>query len=155
MAIQVNPSISHTQGWIDDNLTLKEFGFCLFHGDEIVSICCSLIFGNKMCDISIATAEAFRKRNFATLVVSAFIDSCAVKGVTPVWYCSPENLASNALARKLGFEEKETFGHFIVGSNQPTTDGKGCFFPLNYGNDLLNDSQRHRFCSILRRKHPN
>ena len=112
IAIQVNPSISHTQGWIDDNLTLKDLGFYLLHKDEVVSICCCSFFGNRLCDIAVATAETFRKRSFATLVASAFIDRCSAKGITPVWHCSPENLASNALARKLGFEEKGDFQAF-------------------------------------------
>ena len=111
-AIQIASSISHTQSWIDNNPISKELGFCLRQGAEVVSICCSLIAGNGLRDISVATAEGFRKRGFATLVTAAFLDRCAAKGVTPVWHCSPENFASNALARKLGFEEKGDFQAF-------------------------------------------
>ena len=112
ITIQVNPSISHTQSWIDNNPISKELGFCLLQGAEVVSICCSLIAGNGMRDISVATGEEFRDRGFATLVTAAFIDRCTAKGVTPVWHCSPENFASNALARTLGFEEKGDFRAF-------------------------------------------
>ncbi len=42
--------------------------------DKVVSIWCSLISGNGICDISVTTAEAFSKRGFATLVTAAFID---------------------------------------------------------------------------------
>lgn len=112
LAIQVNPSISHTQSWIDNNPISKELGFCLLQEDEVVSICCSLIAGNGLRDISVATADEFRERGFATLVTAAFIEKCAAKGLIPVWHCSPENLASNALARKLGFEEKGDFQAF-------------------------------------------
>ena len=112
IAIQVNSSISHTQSWIDNNLISRELGFCLLQGDEVISICGSLIAGNGIRDISVATAEEFRERGFATLVTAAFINSCTAKGVVPVWHCSPENFASNALARKLGFEEKGDFQAF-------------------------------------------
>ena len=112
IAIEVDSSINHTQSWIHNNPISKELGFCLLQGDQVISVCCSLISGNGVFDISVATAEGFRERGFATLVTAAFIDSCTAQGAIPVWHCSPENLASNALARKLGFEEKGDFRTF-------------------------------------------
>ena len=111
IANQVNPSINQTRLWIDKFIS-NGLGFCLLQEDEVVSICWSPLVGNGMCDISITTAEKFRRRGFATLVAAAFIDNCSEKGLTPAWHCSPKNLASHALARKMGFQEKGDFPTF-------------------------------------------
>ena len=111
VARQVNPSINQTRLWMDRFIS-NGLGFCLLQDEEVVSICWSPLVGNGMCDISVTTAEKFRERGFATLVVSAFIDSCSAKGLIPSWHCGPENLASNALARKMEFEDKGDFRTF-------------------------------------------
>ena len=92
-----------------DEFMSKGLGFCLLHGDEIANICWSSFVGDGKCDVSITTVEKFRRRGFATLTASAFIDRCLEKGLTPVWHCDPENLPSNAIARRMGFEEKGVF----------------------------------------------
>jgi RimJ/RimL family protein N-acetyltransferase len=88
------------------NFVRSGFGFCLIYRDKIVSWCIS---GNNVrgkCDITIGTAENYRKRGFATIVASALIEYCLSKKFTPRWYCGSKNLSSIAVAEKMGFEKK-------------------------------------------------
>jgi GNAT superfamily N-acetyltransferase len=88
----------------------QELGFCLTHGEELVSWCaseytCEPTPGKgKMCHVGIYTCEAYRRRGFATLVASATVERCLAGGVERVgWHCWEANAASAATAQKVGF----------------------------------------------------
>lgn len=85
----------------------KRFGFCLMKGDEVLSECSSIFVGAGEAEIDIHTNEQYQGRGYAQLVASAFIEACLAKGLRPNWACWPERKASLALAKKLGFEEKQ------------------------------------------------
>lgn len=53
--------------------------------------------------IQVSTRARFQKQGLATLVCSAFIEHCHELGMTPEYGCEEENVASAALALKLGF----------------------------------------------------
>lgn len=80
-------------------------GFCLHYGDDVAAECSAVFVAGGEAEITIQTAEAYRRRGIGTLVASAFIRQCLVQGLEPVWGCFPENTPSLALARKLGFED--------------------------------------------------
>lgn len=96
-------------GWetVDDFMT-QGIGFCLARDDpcgpEVVSICCSIMSAGNSVEIGIRTVEAYRRRDFATLVAGAFIGHCLANDLRPNWECFWDNEPSNALAQKLGFE---------------------------------------------------
>ena len=84
----------------------KGFGFCLLYAHEIVSWCISgNNVGNK-CKITIGTEEKYRNKGFASLISSIFLEHCHKDNLIPFWHCGTENLASIAVAEKMGFEKE-------------------------------------------------
>ena len=91
----------------------KGFGFCLLHDAQIASVCYSATVGKRECSIDIKTVEKFRRRGFAMLTASAFIEHCLGRGFLPTWECHTSNKESMATAKKLGFFEKAEFPIYI------------------------------------------
>ena len=92
-------------------LARVEIGFCLVHGDELVSWCASEFTSRPVpgagvaCEVGIYTAEAYRRRGFATLTASATVACCLEQGLERIgWHCWEANAASAATAEKVGFE---------------------------------------------------
>jgi len=70
-----------------------------------VSLCLACFAALGKLEISINTAEAYRRRGLATLTAAAFIEECLERGLQPNWECWWTNTPSTALAEKLGFEQ--------------------------------------------------
>jgi RimJ/RimL family protein N-acetyltransferase len=87
-----------------DDFLERGFGFCLLCGDNVVSECFSAFVSGGKVEISIDTAQEYRRRGLATLVASAFIEHCLAQELEPNWECWWENVASCGLAAKLGFK---------------------------------------------------
>ena len=83
------------------------FGFVMVNvGDEgprLASNCRQWGAPGDLAPIQVSTRAHFRHKGFATLVCAAFIEECERRGLTPEYSCDSENLASAALAIKLGF----------------------------------------------------
>ena len=86
-----------------DNFLASGFGFAVMHGNEVASRCHTVLCGAGEAEISIETAEAYRRRGLATLSACAFIDHALERGMRPAWSCWFNNDASIALAEGLGF----------------------------------------------------
>ena len=89
----------------------RELGFCLVHGEELVSWCateytCEPVPGTgRMCHLGIYTREGYRRRGFATRVATATVEHCLASGIEQVgWHCWASNEASAATARRVGFD---------------------------------------------------
>ena len=85
------------------------FGWFLLKDGEAVSECTSVWvekFGveTNCVEISIETKEPYRKKGYAILTASAFIDDCLSRKLIPVWCCWDFTEGSKELAGKLGFE---------------------------------------------------
>lgn len=83
----------------------RSLGVCILDGDVPACSCSGVFTGNGEIEISIHTAEDYRRRGLATLAAAAFIEACLERGLRPIWGCWPENAPSMLLARKLGFVE--------------------------------------------------
>ena len=92
-----------------ENFIKKGFGFCLLCGDEIVSWCISGDNVGKKCKLTIGTDEKYRNKGFASLIASIFLKDCLNNNLIPVWHCGTENLASIAVAEKIGFEKEQLY----------------------------------------------
>lgn len=79
------------------------FGFCLLHGDEIVTWCTAEYMSRGKCGVGIETAVEHMRRGFATLTASALAEHALAQGLTPYWDSWKANLPSLAVARKVGF----------------------------------------------------
>ncbi|MFP4346499.1 MAG: GNAT family N-acetyltransferase [Anaerolineales bacterium] len=82
------------------------FGVCMLHGEEIASACTAVSVGGGEVEIDIQTAEPYRGRELGILTACAFIEASLARGLTPSWACWPHRVASQALAKKLGFEPR-------------------------------------------------
>ncbi len=81
-------------------------GFCITQGDAIVSMCYTAFAWQDHHDIDILTLDGHQRRGLGAAVGCAFIDHCLRHGLSPNWDCWTRNLASVALAQKLGFEAR-------------------------------------------------
>lgn len=91
----------------DISESASKFGFCLVNENEIISECCTVAVGGGEAEIDINTNENYRRKRFATIVATAFIDYCLENNIVPNWSCWPFREESILLAKKLGFEEKQ------------------------------------------------
>jgi len=88
-------------------------GYCLWAGEDIVSLCYSALVGLGQHEIQIETAEKYQRKGYATLTGMANIERCLEKDITPHWDCDTGNKASLSLADKLGFEKDIDYPIFV------------------------------------------
>jgi RimJ/RimL family protein N-acetyltransferase len=99
-----------SRDWGDRALFLdKSFGFCLLIDDQIASLVDVSGISSQYTNFSVETIRPYRKQGYATLVCAACIEHSLQRGLMPTWDCDGSNLASAALALKLGFEEDRPF----------------------------------------------
>ena len=87
----------------------NKFGWFLLKGGEVVSECTSVWvekFGVETgcVEIGIETKEQHRRKGYAALTATAFVDDCLSMGLIPVWCCWDFREGSKELAEYLGFE---------------------------------------------------
>ncbi len=79
------------------------FGFAVSHDAFIVSNTRSWSVKDGVAAIQVSTRSKYRHIGLGYLCCRAFIQHCLENGLTPEYSCVAENVASIALARKLGF----------------------------------------------------
>jgi RimJ/RimL family protein N-acetyltransferase len=79
--------------------------YAIIVDDRAVSVCYSARRTGAVAEAGVDTAEAFRGRGYATLVTIAWANAIRAAGITPIYSTSDGNLASRAVARKLGLRE--------------------------------------------------
>jgi RimJ/RimL family protein N-acetyltransferase len=84
------------------------YGLCLMRGDELL---CESFAGpeaNGVIEIGVETYPHHMHKGYATVTCAHLIHEMEGQGYRTYWNCAKDNLASIALARKLGFRtEKE------------------------------------------------
>jgi GNAT superfamily N-acetyltransferase len=60
-------------------------------------------------EIAVSTREQYRGRGYATIACAALIQECEQQGYQTYWNCARQNLASAALARKLGYRAEREY----------------------------------------------
>lgn len=81
-------------------------GFCLVENDSIASWCTTDYVIDNNCELYIETFEGYKKKGFASLVVSAVIEESLQRNYTVHWHCWETNIGSVKTAEKVGFELK-------------------------------------------------
>lgn len=98
------------------------FGYCIQHGEDIVAWCLSEYNHGDRCELGIETLPPHQRRGLALAVARATIAHAQRVGITEVgWHCWQQNLASSALARKLGFEKVRDYPVWYCRFGQPPT----------------------------------
>jgi RimJ/RimL family protein N-acetyltransferase len=84
-------------------------GFYLMYGDEILceSLAGPVIRGTR--EPGVDTREHYRQKGYATVTCAYLIDACEKAGLQTWWNCNKTNIASTALARKLGYREEKLY----------------------------------------------
>jgi RimJ/RimL family protein N-acetyltransferase len=100
----LNWRIKIPEGFTMD-ISTEKISATLKKQSEIISECSAVFIGGNQTEISIETNEKYRRRGFATLTCSAFIELCTSCGYTPNWTCWDFREGSAELAKKLGFVE--------------------------------------------------
>lgn len=91
--------------WESKEQFLKNgFGYCLMHNGRFAACAFSAGVSNEYVDIGVETAEEYRGRGYAKMVVSMMIEEILRRGKTPVWQCHVSNEASKKLALSQGFK---------------------------------------------------
>lgn len=86
-----------------ENALEKGLGLCLLRDGEILSEAFAGPGVDGMIEVGVVTAEAHRGRGYATLTCARLIAACEALGYQTYWNCAKDNLASAALARRLGY----------------------------------------------------
>jgi RimJ/RimL family protein N-acetyltransferase len=89
-----------------DRFLERGLGYCVRHGQELVSSCLSEYVHDTTHEIAINTYDpGYRRQGFATSAAYAYVEHCIASGWTPVWSADETNAASIAMAAKLGFHK--------------------------------------------------
>ena len=95
------------------------FGFCVLVGEEIAAIGLPAAVSRRYADLDVETAPAFRRQGLAYAVCARFVGECLARGLTACWDTDGPNLASAALAQKLGFGEEAPFSELGTPERRP------------------------------------
>lgn len=87
--------------WISDVVTAAPMVAAL-DGGKAVSVCCSVRVTERAHEAGVETHPDFRGRGHAALAVAGWARAVREMGRVPLYSTSWENVASRALARKLG-----------------------------------------------------
>jgi len=91
------------------NFLERSYGFCLLVDGQLASVVDVPGISSHFANFDVVTLEAYRRQGLALLTCTACIEETLKRGLTPTWDTDGPNLASAALALKLGFEEGNPF----------------------------------------------
>lgn len=98
----------------------NRFGYCMQHGEDIVAWCLSEYNHGDRCELGIETLPPHQRQGLALAMARATIAHAQRAGMTEVgWHCWQRNLASSALACKLGFEKVSDYPVWYCRFGQP------------------------------------
>lgn len=89
-----------------DGFLRHGLGYGVWVEGQMVSCCHTVVVGDGRAEVGIETLEPFRRRGLATLAACAFIEECLESGLIPEWGCWYNNVASAALAERVGFRDR-------------------------------------------------
>ncbi len=96
--------------WDSTNNFLENgFGFCLQHGDKIISEAVSIFKSHQLAEVDIVTDPSYRGKGLASFIAETFIDYCLFNDIQPCWDCDIHNHASYQLGTKLGFSNPQKY----------------------------------------------
>jgi RimJ/RimL family protein N-acetyltransferase len=104
----INRDLHHSGYSSTEEAEADLIGFFLMKDNEVL---CEALAGVEVLgtrEMGIDTREPYRQRGYATITCARLIQYCEQQGLQTYWNCNKFNVASVALARKLGYQtEKE------------------------------------------------
>jgi hypothetical protein len=92
-----------------DRFLEKGVGVCLMRGDEILCQASAGPVAMGLRDMGAITPAPYRGRGYATMTCAHLIQTIEANGYQTYWNCAKQNLASAAVARKLGYRTKKEY----------------------------------------------
>jgi RimJ/RimL family protein N-acetyltransferase len=92
-----------------DNFLNKGLAICITRGDEIVCEAYADMDVMGVRELGVDTQETYRGQGLATIACAHLIEICEDSGSRTYWDCAKLNLASAAVARKLGFQNERAY----------------------------------------------
>ena len=91
----------------------KGFGFCIVHGEEVVSMASTFIPFVRDFEIQVDTMDSptYRRKGFATAACIALIEHGLKNGFVPCW--DADNEVSVKLALKLGYTDPDSYKAYV------------------------------------------
>lgn len=91
-----------------DNWEKRCFGYCLLKGDEILAEAMVGLPAVGLYEPGVFTRQAHRRKGYGIIVSAKLIQEIEAMSGQTYWNCAKQNVASAAIARKLGYKiEKE------------------------------------------------
>lgn len=87
----------------------RSIGFVLLDGKRVLSEAHAFFWGDTIVEIGVITAEGERGLGYASMVSAYLVRACESRGYATYWGCHVENLASAAVARKLGYRVENEY----------------------------------------------
>ena len=98
------------------------FGCCAIVDGRPASAAYAVAVSARYANVAVGTRESSRRRGLARLVCSAFLAQCLARDLVCEWDSDGSNLASAALAHRLGFHEGPGFTELALpGRAKPVT----------------------------------
>ena len=99
----------------EEDFEKNSFGYCVFNEKDLpVSICYAACVVNNTAEIDVATLPEYKKKGYAKLAVTAFVEHCCSHGITANWDCFEENISSLKTAESIGFDYIMTYNFLSV-----------------------------------------
>lgn len=86
-----------------DGMAAAQVARGMFDGPRLVSVATPFHVGRTFTDIGVLTEPGHRGRGHSTACAAAVVADARAQGRTPTWTTSPDNVASRAVAARLGF----------------------------------------------------
>jgi ribosomal protein S18 acetylase RimI-like enzyme len=97
-------------------------GYVALVDGEAISIASIFTESERYTDLAVATHPGFRRQGYSTAAAHALCKDILAEGRFPVWNTSTDNLASIAIARKLGFREIPAEPLYLMKQDIPDPD---------------------------------
>ncbi len=78
-------------------------GYCVMQGETVVCEAVAAPLTRGVAEMGIETATAYRQQGLATAASAYVVHECEALGYRAFWNAAQQNVASVALARRLGF----------------------------------------------------
>ncbi len=102
-------------GWVDSfwrshaAFAQTGFGFCALRDRAVAGWCLTVFVSGQDYELGLATAPPYRNQGLATVTAAASIEQCLAQGGTPHWHCWEDNVASQVVAARVGFERPRQY----------------------------------------------
>lgn len=100
-------------------LAQSGYGWGAFMEGQLASVACTFFLGETYEEIAVATEPRFCGLGLSTACARGLCNDIQARGHQPSWTTSPDNLASQRIAEKLGFTLQRTDVFYVVGIEIP------------------------------------